>query len=100
VFLFSLSLVQRIVELKNFVELFFLPQEDCSRNQDWVGDQVLAALSLPLVVLSLPPFPVAILLPFSQAFGSPVVLTVSPIELFVPLVGLILGPIALPFLSM
>ena len=81
------------MEFQIFVELFFPPQEDCSRSQDWVGDQVLIALFLP-------PFPVAVLLPFSQAFGSPVVLTGYPVELSVPLVGLFLGLVVLPFLSM
>lgn len=75
------------------MELSFLPQEDCSKNQDWAGDQVLVALSLPSL-------PVAVPLPFSQAFGSLVVLTVSPIELFVPPIGLFLGRVVLPFLSM
>ena len=88
-----LSLIQRIVELQISVELFFPPQEYCSRSQDWVRGQVLVALFLP-------PFPLAILLSFSQAFGSPIVLTVSPVELSVPLVRLFLAPIVLPFLSM
>ena len=73
--------------------LSFLPQVDCNRRQDEVGEQVHVSLVLP-------PSPMAVLLSFSQAFGSHVVLAVSPVELFEPIVGLCLGPVVLPFPSM
>ena len=81
------------MELQFFVELFFPPQENCSRSEDWARDLVLVALFLS-------PFPLDILLSFSQAFGSPVVLTGSHVELFVHPIGLFLGLVVLPFLSM
>ena len=81
------------MELQIFLELFFLPLEGCVRRQDWPRDQVLVALLLP-------PLPVVFLPFLSQAFESLVVLTMSPVELYEPLVGLFLGPAVLPFLSM
>ena len=56
-------------------------------------DQVLVALFLPPLLVAIPPS-------FPQAFASLVVLIVSPVELSKPPVGLVLGLVVLPFLSM
>ena len=50
--------------------------------------------------LLLPPFPMAVLLPFFQVFWSPIDLTGSPVEQSVPPVELFLSPVVLLFISM